>query len=148
MNNWHWFNRVCTVRKLQLETEKNAFCAVAKLPLLIMRTRNPLPNKFAVIEEGGQKTIFFFVWCIGFCLSLVNCYKKVICLNICLENLSVYKQDIFFVYFTALKFDFGVSEYGFRVFSQWLSGKESSYNAGEAIPESGKSPRGQHSNRF
>ena len=31
-----------------------------KLSLLIMGTKNPLPNKLTVIEEGNQKAIFFF----------------------------------------------------------------------------------------
>ena len=65
-----------------------------------MGTKNPLPNKLTVIEEGNQKTIFFFFWVVYWVLSVfgkslwVNCYKK----DIRLENLSVYKQDIFFVY--------------------------------------------------
>ena len=124
-----------------------------KLSLLIMGTKNPLPNKLTVIEEGNQKTIFFFFWVVYWVLSVfgkllwVNCYKK----DIHLENLSVYKQDIFFVYIIVLKFDFGVSAYSFGVFPQWLSGKESSCNAGEAIDEgsiseSGRAPGGQHSN--
>ena len=117
-----------------------------------MGTKNPLPNKLTAIEEGDQKTIFFF-WAVCWFLSVfgkllqVNCYTK----DICLESLSVYKQDIFFVCFIALKLDFGVSEYGFGVFPQWLSSKESSCNAGEAIDagsisELGRSLGGQHSN--
>ena len=123
-----------------------------KLSLLIMGTKNPLPNKLTAIEEGDQKIIFFF-WAVCWFLSVfgkllqVNCYKK----DICLESLSVYKQDIFFVCFIALKLDFGVSEYGFGVFPQWLCSKESSCNAGEAIDagsisELGRSLGGQHSN--